>query len=67
MSAQAEEVVASAASLTAMATQLDELVAGFKFAVESDVSRSGITATARDHSSDPSAGPIEMARRSRAA
>jgi len=67
MSAQAEEVVASAASLTAMATQLDELVAGFKFAVESDVSRSGITAAARDHSSDPSAGPIEMARRSRAA
>ena len=67
MSAQAEEVVASAASLTAMATQLDELVAGFKFAVESDVSRSGITAAPRDHSSDPSAGPIEMARRSRAA
>ena len=67
MSAQAEEVVASAASLTAMATQLDELVAGFRFAVESDVSQSGITAVARDPSSDPSAGPIEMARRSRAA
>jgi methyl-accepting chemotaxis protein len=67
MSAQAEEVVASAASLTAMATQLDELVAGFRFAVESDVSQSGITAVARDPSSDPSAGPIDMARRSRAA
>ena len=38
MSAQAEEVVASAKSLADMAIQLDELVARFKLATDSDSS-----------------------------